>query len=97
MMAYALLLWSGTAATVPNQIVPAMNGGGATFFPLRSGIVFAIKATMAGGIAPGNTLVVELAKMWQPTHPITLRSTSPPSTAPWTESASEAAVLSRLS
>jgi hypothetical protein len=58
----ALLLWSGTAATIPNQIVPAMNGGGVAFFPLRSGIVFAIKATIAGGIVPGNTLVVELAK-----------------------------------
>ena len=58
----AIMLWSGTAATVSGQTVPAANGGGSSFFPLRSGIIFAIKVTIADPIAAASTILVELAK-----------------------------------
>jgi hypothetical protein len=75
----ALRLWSGTALTRPGHTVPAKNGGGAHFYPLSHGIIFAMKATIDDPLAAGNTISVSIAKNGaaNPADDLEIDSTTP--------------------
>jgi hypothetical protein len=58
----AILLWSGVALGRPGRVAPVRNAGGTRFYPLRKGIVFYVKATLATALTHGSTVTIRLGK-----------------------------------
>jgi hypothetical protein len=58
----AVLLWSGAVVPQPKLRAAARNGGGPSFYPLRQGIIFYVKATLSSPLGAGDTVTVQLAK-----------------------------------